>query len=97
MDGLSVVNRMKRWENNNFAVKQHMPIVVQPCWCLKIITVVPMVFFDSEDSSNTESQEAFPLRPYQRELAEPALDGKNCMIVAPTGNTNSLLCIGAVC
>ena len=56
-----------------------------------------MIFLDSKDSSNTESQDPFPLRPYQRELAEPAMDGKNCMIVAPTGKTTTLLCIEAAC
>ena len=30
--------------------------------------------------------EALELRPYQQELAEKAVNGKNCLIVAPTGS-----------
>ena len=30
-------------------------------------------------------KEVLALRDYQLELARPALEGKNCMIVAPTG------------
>ena len=32
--------------------------------------------------------EQIELRPYQVELAQPGLEGKNCIILAPTGNAS---------
>ncbi|CAG2221217.1 unnamed protein product [Mytilus edulis] len=40
---------------------------------------------DSDSEDETIPQKVLNLREYQRELAEPAKDGKNCLIVAPTG------------
>ncbi|XP_063432540.1 antiviral innate immune response receptor RIG-I-like [Mytilus trossulus] len=40
---------------------------------------------DSDSDDETIPKKVLNLREYQKELAEPAKDGKNCLIVAPTG------------
>ncbi|XP_076102863.1 antiviral innate immune response receptor RIG-I-like isoform X1 [Mytilus galloprovincialis] len=40
---------------------------------------------DSDSDDETIPKKVLSLRKYQKELAEPAKDGKNCLIVAPTG------------
>ena len=42
--------------------------------------------YDEEEEEEVGEQEELKLRSYQMELAEPALEGKNCIIVAPTGS-----------
>ncbi|XP_063433392.1 antiviral innate immune response receptor RIG-I-like isoform X1 [Mytilus trossulus] len=41
---------------------------------------------DSEDDGPSQPPELLTLRSYQKELAAPGLQGKNCIIVAPTGS-----------
>lgn len=41
---------------------------------------------DSEDDGLSQPPELLTLRSYQKELAAPGLQGKNCIIVAPTGS-----------
>lgn len=38
------------------------------------------------EEGDAEQREPVTLRKYQQELAEAGLEGKNCMIVAPTGS-----------
>ncbi|XP_052100653.1 antiviral innate immune response receptor RIG-I-like isoform X2 [Mytilus californianus] len=42
--------------------------------------------YDSEDDGLSQPPEQLTLRSYQKELAAPGLQGKNCIIVAPTGS-----------
>lgn len=42
-----------------------------------------------------DNEESLELRKYQLEIAKPALDGKNCMIVAPRGYTATTMKINA--
>jgi superfamily II DNA or RNA helicase len=41
---------------------------------------------EGEQSESDINFKPLKLRSYQRELAEPAIDGKNVIIVAPTGS-----------
>lgn len=41
---------------------------------------------DSDEDDTTTEKEKLTLRSYQNELAAPGLQGKNCIIVAPTGS-----------
>jgi superfamily II DNA or RNA helicase len=40
----------------------------------------------SDEEEENKEKEALNLRSYQKELAAPGLQGKNCIIVAPTGS-----------
>jgi superfamily II DNA or RNA helicase len=40
----------------------------------------------SDEEEENKEKEALNLRSYQQELAAPGLQGKNCIIVAPTGS-----------
>ena len=40
----------------------------------------------SDEKEENKEKEALNLRSYQQELAAPGLQGKNCIIVAPTGS-----------
>ena len=41
---------------------------------------------DSSEEEDNQPKDTLNLRSYQKELAAPGLQGKNCIIVAPTGS-----------
>ena len=45
-----------------------------------------------QNVSPDKPKEELKLRDYQLELAQSGLEGRNCMIVAPTGKTCEITC-----